>query len=971
MQLVNADETIMRLAYEKLSTMESAELADLKKLASDCFTSRLMVTLVLDGLDEAMDNEHEVSINWCLNELLPVAKSCSCKIKVLICGQRDGRLDALLSSYPQIRLDMVDDHQYDIEQFTKTQAAKIRARFSLTQDEEESLIFKVSGASQGMFLYARVVLDNLAAMDSIQEFEDELEGDTFPEDLDQAYDLIAQRILKKHGPSRHKTVKKILGWVVCATRPLRWREIQSRFCIDANKETCNIRNLRRDSCKSICSSLVDVTNCDLFPNVESEQVVSMVHETATKYLVRNDTVNLLQEHIDMALFCCRYLSSRSFTTGKSQSISADIHSGYFGFLDYAAAHYTVHIQEAEASEISTDSAPKLESVKAAAVDLVKANCKDAKEAAIDAEESDKVAQGLNLAIQDNVLVVRTLIGLQREKSETAIFDATEGPLRYKCHKIQCSKFATGCSSEATLKRHLAVHERPFRCPHTDCFAHTVGYASPKRLKSHNEAFHQSVSRAKAVFPADLETGEWSLYEACKAGNLDEVKRFHREGANLYFTLPKTVSPLCAAVEAGHGHVCKYLVDSGVNPLRRASREMASRTPIVAAIYRERLEILDFFLRSGNGPDDRGLAEVIARAIHADRPAALKMVLAARQPRDHEDMIKLVPVEILSQTDLRSFRIDSHSMDATLIHAWFQYVKPEFYNEKGAFIAPSDRSEYKIWGDTFFREHRFLHRAVSRRCHSFATFLMDIGSEDYLQVQDHNGETALHDCIRKVCQGDCSSCMYLVQRLLQCGGGRLANIPSNNGELPAHTAMMRNISQAALRAILNNTGDINHRDNSGESPLHKAMSADGLRVLLENKSVDLFSTNNKGQTVFSASIGDSFKIINATLAFNINAVEHLFEAEPRLAWTPDASREGFTPLHHAMKLLESLKLGSYERERIHRVAKFLLTCSEAKRVLVAYEARSTDADRKKVREFARKEMLQEALDIMDLILFGLV
>jgi hypothetical protein len=37
-----------------------------------------------------------------------------------------------------------------------------------------------------MFLYAKVVLDNLAMMDSIQEFEDELEGDSFPEDLDQA-----------------------------------------------------------------------------------------------------------------------------------------------------------------------------------------------------------------------------------------------------------------------------------------------------------------------------------------------------------------------------------------------------------------------------------------------------------------------------------------------------------------------------------------------------------------------------------------------------------------------------------------------------------------------------------------------------------------------------------------------------------------------------------------------------------------
>ncbi|EXM19798.1 hypothetical protein FOTG_12241 [Fusarium oxysporum f. sp. vasinfectum 25433] len=959
MQLVNADETIMGLAYEKLSTMESTELADLKKLASDCFTSRPMATLVLDGLDEAIDSEREVSIAWCLNELLSVAKACSCDLRILICGQRDGRLDVLLSCHPQIRLDMANAHQHDIEHFTKGKVAEIHARFPLTQQEEETLVSKISSASQGMFLYARVVLNHLAEMDSIQEFEDELEEDTFPEDLDRAYDRIAQRIMKKQGSSRHKTVKKILGWVICATRPLRWREIQSRFCIDADKEICNIKNLRRDSCKSICSSLVDVTNCDMFPNIESEQFVSMVHETATKYIVRNGTVNLLQEHIDMALFCCRYLSSRPFTSGKSQNISADIHSGYFGFLDYAATHYAVHIQEAEAAEVSTNSAPRLEIVKAAAVDLAKANCK---EASAETEKIDKAAQNLNLAIQDNVLVVRTLIGLQREKSKTAVFDSTEGPIRHKCHKIQCSKFAMGCSNEAALKEHLAVHERPFRCPHTDCFAHTVGYASPKPLESHNEAFHRSISKAKAVFPAELETGEWNLYEACKAGNLDEVKRFHHEGADLDLTRPKSVSPLCAAVEAGHGHVCRYLVDNGVDPFRHISTRITPRIPVSTAIYRGRLEILDFFLNSGNGLSDRSLAKNIARAIHMDRPAALNMFLTTRQPRDHADVIKLVPDEIIFQTDLRLVRRDSHSIDATLIHAWFQYVKPEFYNEKGVFIAQSDCAEYKIWGDTIFRSLDSFHRALRGRCHFLATFLMDIGNDEYLNFKVEDTETPLHCCLSGLCQGDCSSCTSMVRRLLQYDGGKLANIMDSDGSLPAHIALSRAASQAVLRAVLDNTGDINHRENSGQSPLHKAWSARLIRVLLENKSVDLFSRNSRGQTSFSAFSGEVFVV-------DVEALETLFEADPRLAWTPDESKDGFTPLHHAMEHLESPKFVSYPRERVRRKAKFLLTCSEAKQVLIAYEARSTDADRRKVRDFARKEMIKQALDIMDSIGFN--
>ncbi|KAF5583574.1 hypothetical protein FPCIR_8989 [Fusarium pseudocircinatum] len=110
MQLVNADETIMSFVYEKLSTMESTELADLKKLASDCFTSRPTATLVLDGLNEAIDIESEIAINWSLNKLLMAARLADCDLKILICGQRDQRLNVLLSPHPLIQLDMFEEH---------------------------------------------------------------------------------------------------------------------------------------------------------------------------------------------------------------------------------------------------------------------------------------------------------------------------------------------------------------------------------------------------------------------------------------------------------------------------------------------------------------------------------------------------------------------------------------------------------------------------------------------------------------------------------------------------------------------------------------------------------------------------------------------------------------------------------------------------------------------------------------------
>jgi hypothetical protein len=80
------------------------------------------------------------------------------------------------------------------------------------------------------------------------------------------------------------------------------------------------------------------------------------------------------------------------------------------------------------------------------------------------------------------------------------------------------------------------------------------------------------------------------------------------------------------------------------------------------------------------------------------------------------------------------------------------------------------------------------------------------------------------------------------------------------------------------------------------------------------------------------------------------MESFFKADPRLAWTPDESKERFTPRHDAMKIQKAIT------ERIHRVVRILLTCSEVKRVLMAYRARSTDFDGKRVRDFALMEKL---------------
>jgi hypothetical protein len=74
--------------------------------------------------------------------------------------------------------------------------------------------------------------------------------------------------------SRKKTVAKLLGWIVCAKRPLKWHEIQVAVAIRQEDSSVAYENRRlRDDAKELCGSLVDVHACGS---------VELVHSTARK-----------------------------------------------------------------------------------------------------------------------------------------------------------------------------------------------------------------------------------------------------------------------------------------------------------------------------------------------------------------------------------------------------------------------------------------------------------------------------------------------------------------------------------------------------------------------------------------------------------------------------------------------------------------------------------------------------------------
>jgi hypothetical protein len=95
-----------------------------------------------------------------------------------------------------------------------------------------------------------------------------------------SYERVVKRVLRNPIKPEKLAAEQILGWVVSAERPLRWREIQSRFCIDPDAGTANIQRQSVKSCKYLCGSLVEIGMIEPVDDLGSEGEIEMVHSSA-------------------------------------------------------------------------------------------------------------------------------------------------------------------------------------------------------------------------------------------------------------------------------------------------------------------------------------------------------------------------------------------------------------------------------------------------------------------------------------------------------------------------------------------------------------------------------------------------------------------------------------------------------------------------------------------------------------------
>jgi len=101
-----------------------------------------------------------------------------------------------------------------------------------------------------------------------------------------------------------------------------------------------------------------------------------------------------------------------------------------------------------------------------------------------------------------------------------------------------------------------------------------------------------------------------LHSAADHGNLNEVTRLVREGANVHSANEQGSTALHLACQEGHEPVAAFLLEEGADP---NAKDNESATPLMGAAYYGHLDILQLLL--GNGADVHSAADDGRTALH--------------------------------------------------------------------------------------------------------------------------------------------------------------------------------------------------------------------------------------------------------------------------------------------------------------------------------------------------------------------
>ncbi|KAI9766233.1 MAG: hypothetical protein M1840_006647 [Geoglossum simile] len=494
-------------------------------------------------------------------------------------------ITTLFNTIPALQITSTHNRE-DITNYCVVWARKIQEKFELTPVDTESIIATVSSRADGMFLFARLVMNNLFSQNSRIRLRKEMAPEQFPRGLEEAYARIIRRVLTEAEPSDREDAAKLLGWLACARRPLKWHEIQGAWSFDNDAQTFDYeeRRLRTDS-KELCGSLVEIRHGG---------VVDLVHLTA-KLCVALLTFRTATEEFNLTCLCLGYLNLPCFETGIPDThIRKVVIQGHYAFMDYAVAHWFEHLERCvQGPQLDSQTSfgilvgilrvflskhhsqiegqPSTSKALSEAFqrfntedffrELISAvNCAGGRTTA----NNEEWGRTHSLDLVGQIARVRSIIEEMTERSDPVQkrkLHALHGPNAFKCSKTPCKYFYEGFVSGQERDRHFEKHQRAYYCTYPGCHIALVGYQSEKDLKKHEAEYHQEIEDGSA-FPWYQAPASINICQEIRLSNLAAVETWMEQFDNdiSLNTVANMRGPLVAAIKCRNQRILNMLLD---------------------------------------------------------------------------------------------------------------------------------------------------------------------------------------------------------------------------------------------------------------------------------------------------------------------------------------------------------------------------------------------------------------------------
>ncbi|KAL1838860.1 hypothetical protein VTJ49DRAFT_2113 [Mycothermus thermophilus] len=207
------------------------------------------------------------------------------------------------------------------------------------EEQKAEFCARILDKSEYSFLWARIVLEELASAWSISEIQRILEE--VPPKMVPLYSR-ALAIMSSRPPRRRLLTRAILTWIVCAVRPLTVAELREALKLDLEDE---IRELE-GAIASLCAQLVHIDNTGR---------AMMIHLTAKEFLTNPELDSEFRidkdlGHLRLATNCLKFLCSEQMKVPRKLRASSKQAASQFQtrspFAAYACLEFGEHLQRA-------------------------------------------------------------------------------------------------------------------------------------------------------------------------------------------------------------------------------------------------------------------------------------------------------------------------------------------------------------------------------------------------------------------------------------------------------------------------------------------------------------------------------------------------------------------------------------------------------------------------------------------------